>query len=111
MGPFVVRASLGAGLIVFLVLYPFQVVSSRQIDAEWCGQGTRPQEIVSVVVVDYSVRFHGTGAIFLSGALELLRHEPHDPEATYSVPNGAKYVRVEITDETGKKAWSNPFFF
>ncbi|RKU23093.1 histidinol-phosphatase, partial [Candidatus Poribacteria bacterium] len=32
-------------------------------------------------------------------------------EATYSVPNGAKYVRVEITDETGKKAWSNPFFF
>ena len=32
-------------------------------------------------------------------------------EATYSVPNGAKYIRVEITDETGKKAWSNPFFF
>lgn len=32
-------------------------------------------------------------------------------EATYNVPNGAKYVRVEITDATGKKAWSNPFFF
>ena len=32
-------------------------------------------------------------------------------EATYSVPNGTKYVRVEVTDETGKKAWSNPFFF
>lgn len=32
-------------------------------------------------------------------------------EATYSIPNGAKYVRVEVTDETGKKAWSNPFFF
>lgn len=32
-------------------------------------------------------------------------------EASYSVPESAKYVRVEITDETGKKAWSNPFFF
>ena len=32
-------------------------------------------------------------------------------EATYQVPEGVKYVRVEITDETGKKAWSNPFFF
>ena len=32
-------------------------------------------------------------------------------EATYQVPEDAKYVRVEITDETGKKAWSNPFFF
>lgn len=32
-------------------------------------------------------------------------------EATYQVPDDVKYVRVEITDETGKKAWSNPFFF
>ncbi len=32
-------------------------------------------------------------------------------EAAYQVPEAAKYVRVEITDETGKKAWSNPFFF
>ena len=32
-------------------------------------------------------------------------------EATYSIPESVKYVRVEITDETGKKAWSNPFFF
>ena len=32
-------------------------------------------------------------------------------EATYSIPESAKYVRVEITDATGKKAWSNPFFF
>lgn len=32
-------------------------------------------------------------------------------EATYELPSGIKYVRVEITDETGKKAWSNPFYF
>lgn len=32
-------------------------------------------------------------------------------EATYKVPESAKYVRVEVTDESGKKAWSNPFFF
>ena len=32
-------------------------------------------------------------------------------EGTYELPSGIKYVRVEITDETGKKAWSNPFFF
>jgi hypothetical protein len=32
-------------------------------------------------------------------------------EATYSIPESVKYVRVEITDETGKKAWSNPLFF
>ncbi len=32
-------------------------------------------------------------------------------EAMYEVPSSVKYVRVEITDETGKKAWSNPFFF
>ena len=32
-------------------------------------------------------------------------------EATYNIPEGVKYVRVEVTDETGKKAWSNPFFF
>lgn len=32
-------------------------------------------------------------------------------EATYQVPEDAKYVRIEVTDETGKKAWSNPFFF
>ncbi len=32
-------------------------------------------------------------------------------EATYAVPDNTKYVRIEITDETGKKAWSNPFFF
>lgn len=32
-------------------------------------------------------------------------------EATYSIPADTKYVRVEVTDETGKKAWSNPFFF
>lgn len=32
-------------------------------------------------------------------------------EATYNIPESVKYVRVEITDETGKKAWSNPLFF
>ncbi len=32
-------------------------------------------------------------------------------EATYELPSGIKYVRVEVTDESGKKAWSNPFFF
>ena len=32
-------------------------------------------------------------------------------EAEYAVSNSMKYVRVEITDEAGKKAWSNPFFF
>jgi hypothetical protein len=32
-------------------------------------------------------------------------------EATYEVPSGTTYVRVEITDESGKKAWSNPIFF
>ncbi len=32
-------------------------------------------------------------------------------EATYSIPDSAKYVRIEVTDETGKKAWSNPFYF
>jgi NAD-dependent dihydropyrimidine dehydrogenase PreA subunit len=32
-------------------------------------------------------------------------------EGTYELPSGIKYVRVEITDEAGKKAWSNPFFF
>jgi hypothetical protein len=32
-------------------------------------------------------------------------------EATYSVSAGTKYVRIEVTDVTGKKAWSNPFYF
>ena len=32
-------------------------------------------------------------------------------EATFTVPDSTKYVRVEVTDETGKKAWSNPFYF
>lgn len=32
-------------------------------------------------------------------------------EASYSVPAHTKYVRIEVTDVTGKKAWSNPFFF
>ncbi|MXV79010.1 hypothetical protein F4X73_11855 [Candidatus Poribacteria bacterium] len=32
-------------------------------------------------------------------------------EATFSIPDSTKYVRVEVTDETGKKAWSNPFYF
>ena len=32
-------------------------------------------------------------------------------EAVYKVSDNTKYVRIEITDETGKKAWSNPFFF
>ena len=32
-------------------------------------------------------------------------------EAEYALPSGTKYARVEITDEKGKKAWSNPFFF
>ena len=32
-------------------------------------------------------------------------------EAEYELPSGIKYVRVEITDAAGKKAWSNPFFF
>lgn len=32
-------------------------------------------------------------------------------EATYNIPESVKYVRVEITDEIGKKAWSNPLFF
>ena len=32
-------------------------------------------------------------------------------EVAYQVPESAKYVRVEVTDEAGKKAWSNPFFF
>ena len=32
-------------------------------------------------------------------------------EETYELPSGIKYVRVEITDEAGKKAWSNPVFF
>ncbi len=32
-------------------------------------------------------------------------------EATYTVSAGTKYVRIEVTDVTGKKAWSNPFYF
>jgi hypothetical protein len=32
-------------------------------------------------------------------------------EAAYDVPSGTTYVRVEITDASGKKAWSNPIFF
>ena len=32
-------------------------------------------------------------------------------EATYTVSQGTKYVRIEVTDVTGKKAWSNPFYF
>lgn len=31
--------------------------------------------------------------------------------AAYQVPENTKYVRIEVTDEAGKKAWSNPFFF
>lgn len=32
-------------------------------------------------------------------------------EAEYVLSGGEKYVRVEITDEQGRKAWSNPVFF
>ena len=32
-------------------------------------------------------------------------------EVEYEVPTSAKYVRVEVIDEQGKKAWSNPLFF
>ncbi|SVC44105.1 uncharacterized protein METZ01_LOCUS296959 [marine metagenome] len=32
-------------------------------------------------------------------------------QAEYDVPSGTSYVRVEITDDLGKKAWSNPFYF
>ena len=31
-------------------------------------------------------------------------------QAKYDVPSGTSYVRVEITDDQGKKAWSNPFY-
>jgi hypothetical protein len=31
--------------------------------------------------------------------------------AEYPILRGEKYVRVEITDENGRKAWSNPVFF
>ncbi len=32
-------------------------------------------------------------------------------EATYRLLDGTRYVRIEITDFAGKKAWSNPIFF
>ncbi len=32
-------------------------------------------------------------------------------EAVFTVPEGTQYVRIEITDQNGKKAWSNPLFF
>jgi len=32
-------------------------------------------------------------------------------QAEYDVPSGTSYARVEITDDQGKKAWSNPFYF
>ena len=32
-------------------------------------------------------------------------------EAEFQLSGGEKYLRVEITDEQGRKAWSNPFFF
>lgn len=32
-------------------------------------------------------------------------------EAEFTVPSGTQYVRIEITDINGKKAWSNPLFF
>ena len=32
-------------------------------------------------------------------------------EAAYPVLRGEKYVRVEITDAEGKRAWSNPLYF
>jgi hypothetical protein len=32
-------------------------------------------------------------------------------EASYPISESGKYVRIEVTDETGKKAWSNPFIF
>jgi hypothetical protein len=32
-------------------------------------------------------------------------------EGEYDAPASARYVRVEVIDEQGKKAWSNPLFF
>ena len=44
------------------------------------------------------------GRRFLPPPGELLR------EAAYPLLRGEKYVRVEIVDERGRKAWSNPIF-
>lgn len=32
-------------------------------------------------------------------------------EGSFTLPKGTGYVRIEITDQYGKKAWSNPIFF
>jgi hypothetical protein len=49
-----------------------------------------------------------------NGALGNGRHAPPEgtiTEAEQELPDQATFVRIEVTDAAGRKAWTNPFYF
>ena len=77
-------------------------------DLDLVGETDREQKVVVKCSPAQSIIFKGQcnrGRRIVAPKGESLT------EAEYPVPSGTKYVRVEIVDEEGKKAWSNPLFF
>jgi hypothetical protein len=86
----------------------YSTIGPEIIDLDLEDEGDQKQKVTVKCSPAQSIVFkaqRSRGQRILAPEGELLT------EATYTVPSGAKYVRVEITDEQGKKAWSNPFLF
>jgi hypothetical protein len=81
----------------------------READIPYAGGGARRAPVVTVecsgvrTIVFKGNRSRGKRLIAAEGEA-LTRGE-------YPVLRGEKYVRVEVTDFEGRKAWSNPVFF
>jgi predicted metal-dependent phosphoesterase TrpH len=73
------------------------------------GEGTRLAPVISVRCSP--VRAIAFKAQRSRGKRFLADPEQGLTEAEYAAGRGEKYVRVEITDAEGRKAWSNPVFF
>ena len=85
----------------------YSTLGPEIVDLDLVGNSAREQKIVVKCSPARSIIFKGQcnlGRRILAPKGESLT------EAEYPVPSGMKYVRVEIVDEEGKKAWSNPFF-
>lgn len=86
----------------------YSTLGPEIIDLDVVDTGEKGQRIAVKCSPARSIVFKGQanrGKHLLAPVGELLT------EAEYDVPNSTKYVRVEIVDQEGKKAWSNPFFF
>ena len=87
----------------------YSTMGPEIVDLDLIGENETPKKTITLECTPVqSIVFKGQQS---RGKCVVASEGEYITQAEYDVPSGTSYVRVELTDDQGKKAWSNPFYF